>query len=273
MTDETPEAADEAQPAEEPAEQVVDVIPDELALARAQIDAGLVGIAEGTIRRRLARLDADGGDGAADEIDALQLLLAEVLWRQQRPLAARAALDAIRPGSAQRRLPMALLIDAETLAAAGEADRAAGAQERLLASIGPDEAYALRAGIAGRLSWPVPSELAAEALPPSRAPWGGTPDTETSDLEADDRVVAARARMEEARVAYVAGDRDRGDDHMEIAVRLDPSLAADGVRILEPTLGRQPSAERLLLYGDLLRAAGREADAQRAYARAAERRG
>jgi hypothetical protein len=78
--------------------------------------------------------------------------------------------------------------------------------------------------------------------------------------------------MEEARVAYVAGDRGRGDGQMSIALRLDPALAADGVRIIEPTLGSQPSAERLLLYGDLLRAAGREADAQRAYARAAERR-
>ena len=59
---------------------------------------------------------------------------------------------------------------------------------------------------------------------------------------------------------------------MSIAVRLDPALAADGVAIIEPTLGRQPSAERLLLYGDLLRAAGREAEATKAYDRAAKRR-
>jgi hypothetical protein len=78
--------------------------------------------------------------------------------------------------------------------------------------------------------------------------------------------------MEDARVAYVAGDRERGDGRMSIALRLDPGLAADGVRILEPTLGRQPSADRLLLYGDLLRAAGREDEAQRAYDRAARRR-
>ncbi len=79
--------------------------------------------------------------------------------------------------------------------------------------------------------------------------------------------------MEEARVAYVAGDLQRGDGQMSLALRLDAALAADGIAILEPTLGRKPAAERLLLYGDLLRAAGRETEAQRAYDRAADRRG
>ena len=111
---------------EEEAPHLVDAIPDDLGLARAQIDAGLPALAEGTIRRRLARLEADGA--GEDESDALRLLLAETLWREQRPAGARVALEAIRPGSPQRRLPMAMLIDAETLAAAGEADRAAGAQ-------------------------------------------------------------------------------------------------------------------------------------------------
>ena len=39
--------------------------------------------------------------------------------------------------------------------------------------------------------------------------------------------------------------------------------------MLEPTLGEEPSAGRLLLYGDLLRAAGRQADSSAAYDRAA----
>ena len=78
--------------------------------------------------------------------------------------------------------------------------------------------------------------------------------------------------MEEARVAYVAGDLERGDAEMSIAVRLEPGLAADGVAILEPTLGAQPAADRLLLYGDLLRAAGRQVEANEAYDRAAGRR-
>ena len=256
----------------EEAPHLIDAIPDDFGLARAQIDAGLPALAEGTVRRRLARLEADG-TGGDDESDALRLLMAEALWRQQRPAAARVALEAIRPGSAQRRLPIALLIDAETLAAAGEADRAAGAQERLLTAIGADETFALRAGIEGRLGWPLPGELRAEPARAPRPPW--SPSRAEADAAADappvddERVAQARARLEEARVAYVAGKLTRGDGEMSIAVRLDPGLSADGVTILEPTLGRQPARERLLLYGDLLRAAGREIEAQAAYERAA----
>ena len=77
--------------------------------------------------------------------------------------------------------------------------------------------------------------------------------------------------MEGARVAYIRGDRAVGDAEMSLAVRLNPSLAADGVAVLEPTLGGQPEPERLLLYGDLLRAAGRAAEATAAYDRAAGR--
>jgi hypothetical protein len=249
----------------------IDVVPDELTLARAQIDAAQPGLAEGTIRRRLARLEADGDDGT-EEADALRLLLAETLWRQQRPAAAHAALDAIRPGSPQRRLPMATLIEAEALSAAGEADRASGAQERLVAAIGIDDAFALRAGVTGRLTWPMPGDLRPEPAPQTRAPWGAPARDEPRPVD-EGRVAGGRARMEEARVAYVAGDLQRGDGQMSLALRLDAALAADGIAILEPTLGRKPAAERLLLYGDLLRAAGRETEAQRAYDRAADRRG
>ena len=254
--------------------QLVDIVTDELALARAQMAGGLPGLAEGTLRRRLARLEADGDADGDAELDALRVLLAETLWRQQRPSAARAALDGVRAASPQRRLPIATLIEAETLAASGEADRAAGAQERLLAAIGPDEAFELAGGVPGRLSWPLPADMRPGPAREPRPPWGATaaatePEPEPPD---DKRVAAGRARMEEARVAYVAGDRARGDAEMSIAVRLDLALAADGVAIIEPTLGRQPSAERLLLYGDLLRAAGRDAEATKAFDRAAKRR-
>ncbi len=254
---------------------VIDVIPDELGLGRAQLDAGLPGLAEGTVRRRLARLEADGGNGAAAEADALNLLLAETLWRQQRPVAARAALEAISPGSQLRRLPIAMLVEAEALAAAGESDRATGVQERLIAAIGVDDANSLRAGVPGRLAWPISNELRPDPPRPARPPWSSAPSLEAAPEPApadDDQAALARGRLEDARVAYVGGDRDRGDGEMSIALRLDPGLAADGVAILEPTLGRQPTPERLLLYGDLLRAAGRDAEAQRAFERAAERR-
>ena len=252
---------------------LIDLVADELGLARAQIDAGLSPLAEGTLRRRLARIEADGGGD--DEADALRLLLAEALWRQGRSTSARHALDAIRASSPQRRLPMALLIDAETLANAGEADRAAGAQERLLAAIGVDDAFGLRGGVEGRLAWPLPTAIRPAAAEPARPPGSQAASDANGDSDAgsdDERLAAGRARLEEARVAYVAGDLQRGDAEMSLAVRLDPGLASDGVAIIEPTLGRQPAAERLLLYGDLLRAAGREVEANDAYDRAANRR-
>ena len=251
--------------------QVIDLIRDELALARAQIDAGLLGLAEGTVRRRLAHLEADGVT-SDDETDALCLLLAEVLWRQERPISARRSLEAIRPASPQRRLPMAMLIEAETLAATGEADRAAGAQERLLAAIGPDATFEMAGGVTGRLTWPLPEEMQPGSGRVPRPPWTARDAAEATEPIDDERMAAGRGRLEESRVAYVAGDLERGDADMSIAVRLDPALAADGVGLIEPTLGTRPPAERLLLYGDLLNAAGREAEATRAYDLAADRR-
>jgi hypothetical protein len=251
----------------------VDLVSDELTLARAQLDAGQPALAEGTVRHRIAVREADGTSGD-DELDALRALLAEALWRQSRLVAARAALDALRPSSPQRRLPTVLLIEAESLAAAGEPDRAAGALERVIGAIGVDEAYALRAGVPGRLAWPLPSELMPSPARAAKPPWShAVEEAATTPAQADARTAAARVRLEEARVAYVAGDLDRGDAEMSIAVRLEQALAADGVAIMEPTLGGQPSSHRLLLYGDLLRAAGRRVEADRAYDRAAGRRG
>jgi hypothetical protein len=270
-----PEAEATPEPESEADElQIIDFIADELGLARAQIDAGLLGLAEGTVRRRLAVLEADGVT-SDEETDALRLLLAETLWRQGRPNGARRAVEAIRAASPQRRLPIALLIEAETLAAAGEGDRAAGAQERLLTAIGADAAFELAGGMADRLTWPLPESMQPGSGRVARPPWTSRPDEVAPEGEPldDERVAAGRGRLEESRVAYVAGDLARGDSEMSIAVRLDPALAADGVGLIEPTLGSQPSPERLLLYGDLLNAAGRDAEATRAYDLAAERRG
>src|SRR5688572_25212534 len=273
-TEDEPVPEDESVPEDEaaaaiaadPGRHVIDLLSDELALARAQLDAGQPGLAEGTIRRRLAWLEADGV-AVDDEIDALRALRAEALWRQGRPMAARAAVDAIRSSSPQRRLPITMLVEAEALAAAGEHDRATGVMERVVESVGVDDAFQLQGGVPGRLVWPLPTELQVQPVRQPRAPWSPAPDAvEPPD---DERTAAGRLRLEGARVAYVAGDMARGDGQMSIAVRLDPGLSADGVAILEPTLGRKPAAERLLLYGDLLRAAGREVEANEAYDRAA----
>jgi hypothetical protein len=268
-------ATDESAVVTEPEDDhVIDLLSDELTLARAQLDAGLPALAEGTVRARIAYREAEG-PVADDELDALRALLAESLWRQGRLLSARTALEAMRPSSPHRRLPMVTLIEAEALAAAGEPDRAVGALERVVAAIGIDEVHELRAGVQGRLTWPLPAELRPQPARPPRPPWGPptTEDATDSDPpDGDARTAAGRGRLEEARVAYVAGDLARGDSEMSLAVRLDPALAGDGVAILEPTLGGQPASERLVLYGDLLRAAGRRVEAEQAFDRAADRR-
>jgi hypothetical protein len=56
---------------------------------------------------------------------------------------------------------------------------------------------------------------------------------------------------------------------MGLALRMDPRVAAEGVALVEPSLGAEPGPDRLLLYGDLLRAAGRNPEAAEAYDRAA----
>ena len=61
MSDDAPPAPDEI--------QLVEIVPDELALARAQLGSGLAAVAEGTLRRQIARLEAAGRD-ADDELEA-----------------------------------------------------------------------------------------------------------------------------------------------------------------------------------------------------------
>jgi hypothetical protein len=244
--------------------RVVDLLPDQLALARAQLASGLPGLAEGVLVRLISGLEV-GGRGGLEELDAARGLLAESLWRQGRPLAAGQAVASIRATSLERRRPLIILIEAEALAASGDADRAARLAERVVSAVGVDEAWRLRGGVASRITWPSPPSLRAStrrAAPP--AP-GGAP----MAAPTPERTAAAHARLDAARRAFAADDGDEGDRQLAAALRLDPRLGPDGAAILEPTLGEEPAAERLLLYGDLLRAAGREDDATIAFDRAA----
>lgn len=245
--------------------EMIDLLPDDLALARAQLGSGLYGLAEGVLLRLIAGLEA-AGKGGLEELDGARALLAESLWRQGRPLAAGAAIEAIRAGSAERRRPIVLLIEAEAMAAAGDPDRAARLAERVVSTIGVDEAWKLRGGVATRITWPAPSSFRS----PTRRGEGATigPATATPP-PTPERTAAAHARLQAARAAYGSGDLEEGDRQLAAALRLDARIGPEGAVVLEPTLDREPPSERLLLYGDLLRAAGREADATIAFDRAA----
>lgn len=250
--------------------QLVDVIPDDLALARAQLDAGLAPLAEGHLRLRIARLEVEGA-GAAEELDAARCLLAEALWRQQRPIAAGAVLDAIRPGSLERRRPIAMLVEAEARAASGDPDQARALMEEVIGAVGVDRAWLLRGGLPTRLSWPLPPMLRPPGRRPPRPAWSSGPAafSPAAAQARPERTAAAHARLEAARQAYGRDDAGGGDRELGVALRLDPSVAADGVALIEPTIDGETATDRLLLYGDLLRAAGRDADASAVYDRAA----
>lgn len=246
-----------------PPEVFVDLLPDELSLARAHLASGLSVLAEGVLRRHIARLEASGRT-SLEEVDAARSLLAECLWRQGRPHAAGAVIDAIRAGSIERRRPITMLIEAESLVAGGDPDRARSLMERVVGAVGIDEAWRLRGGVPSRLSWPVPPSLRAGPRRPTTAAAAAV-----SAPPSPERIAAAHARVEAARVGYGAGNHEVGDRELGLALRLDPRIAADGVDLIEPTLGLGTAADRLLLYGDLLRAAGRASDAADAYDRAA----
>jgi hypothetical protein len=245
--------------------EVIDLIPDELALARAQIGSGLYGLAEGVLLRLIAGLEA-AGKGGLEELDGARALLGEALWRQGRPLAAGVAIDGIRSSSIERRRPMVMLIEAESVAAAGDPDRAARLAERVVSTIGVDEAWKLRGGVATRITWPAPSSFRS---PARRSEGAGSLAEAAPAPPTPERTAAAHTRLEAARRAFADGKLDEGDRQLAAALRLDPRIGPEGAVLLEPSLGGEAPAERLLLYGDLLRAAGREADATVAFDRAA----
>jgi hypothetical protein len=114
-----------------------------------------------------------------------------------------------------------------------------------------------------RLPWPLPEQMRPQ---PRRA---AGPAAQSAPLPDPAQTAAAHARLEAARAAYAAGDETIGDHELALAVRLDTGLAAQGIALLEPQLHEASGTSRLLLYGDLLRAAGRSAESAAAYDRAA----
>ncbi|HLY35411.1 MAG TPA: hypothetical protein VKU35_01700 [Candidatus Limnocylindria bacterium] len=246
----------------------IDLMPDELALARAQMASGLVGLAEAVLVRRVAQLQTQGG-AALDELDVARALLAEALWRQGRPIAAGGVAGRIRASSLERRRPLIMVVEAEALAATGQSEAAASLMQRIIDEVGVDEAWRLRGGVASRLPWPVPPSLRARRPAEVAAARRGMEPSGVPTIADPERTAAAHARLEAARLLYGAGDAERGDRELMVALRLDARIAPEGLPLLEPTLEIEAPTERLLLYGDLLRAAGRGPEASAVYDRAA----
>ncbi|MFN2484277.1 MAG: hypothetical protein ABR509_04990 [Candidatus Limnocylindria bacterium] len=249
-------------PAEATAE--IDLLPDEVALARSQLEGGLPLLAETTLRELLSRRDASG---SADEtaLEPVYAVLAEALWRQQRPLEAGAVLAAVRPSSDLRRETVALMVDADAAAAAGDLARARALRDRVISSVGPEAAWLVRAGVPTTLDWPNPfegaSEPGAQTTAAIEVAVARGPDPE--------RPAAARARIGAARAAFAARDVARGEHELSLALRLDGRIADEGIALLESLPEAARDARTLMLYGDLLAAAGRPDEAAEVYGRAA----
>ena len=196
------------------------------------MDAAQYVVVEGTLRRRIATLEATGRN--PEELDAARALLAEALWRSGRPVAAYEAVAAVRPRGVERRRTITMMVEAEGLAAIGEQRQAEGLLERVVNAVGGDEAWRLRRGAPSRLEWPSPS-------------WSGPCRAEPPMLSGRGSAGSGGCRVRRG------GPRD-GRSELALALRRDPGIAPAGIALLEPELGAQPAAERLVLYGDLLRA-------------------
>ena len=248
------------------AAQPTDLLPDDVALARLQLVSGLPLLAEATLRRLIdVREQRDGR--ATDELDAARAILAEALWRQGRPLEAGTTLARVRAASDLRRQPVALMIEADAAAAAGHPQRAHELMERVVQGVGAETVWQLRGGVPSSLAWPNPFERRDTAERPPQTPLIGT--RSDAPVAGAERTASAHARLEAARAAFTAGDTSHGQQELSLALRLDSSVAADGIALLESSTRGAFDRSTLMLYGDLLAAAGRDAEAAAAYDRAA----
>ena len=224
--------------------RTIDLVEDELALARAQLTRA-VGARERNRspphrRARGRRHDRD------EELDALRFLLCRGALATGRlvgaPRRARrgAAVECPAP------LPIVLLIEAESLAAAGEPDRAAGALDaRHRRSRGRTRMrFGRRPGsphlaAAGR----------AHTVAVARAP-AMVPAADETDATGGGGRGAAAARSARGGHASPTWPRHRTRRfEMSIAFRLDHELAPTASRSWSPRSGGQTNSERLLLYG------------------------
>lgn len=237
---------DGAQPPRAP----MDLLPDELMVARAQIEDGLAALAERTLRRLLD--EAARQSAAQESLDAPRALLAEALWRQGRPRAAGAVLADVR-GDGLRSAPLMRVIEADSVAAGGDPERATALMDALLEDVGVEVTWEVRGGVPSRLPWPDPAELSNGDVAAGRT-------GPESVREAE-----ARARLHAGRQAFDEGEDGAAEDEIALALRLDPTTAGDALALVEPRVHASSSARRLILYGDLLAAIGRGAEAEAAY--------
>jgi hypothetical protein len=201
-----------------------------------------------------AELEALAGRGRLDE-EAL-LDLAEVRWRTGDLAGAGDAATALLGHGNEA--PLALVIAAESVAAAGrpsEASRlSALALESASGALGALDA--LFAGMPRAAVWPASPTTAA---PPPRRP------ARSAMGEADGAPSTAAEAFAGGRAELARGDAVRAALLLGVAMRLEPGFAED---VLRAVSGRDDQPLLALVRGDALRLLGRETEAVEAFNRA-----
>ncbi|MCI0345586.1 MAG: hypothetical protein L0221_09115 [Chloroflexi bacterium] len=200
-------------------------------LARLHLRTGATALAR-------AELEWLAANGALDADAIADLALAR--WRTgDLEAAAEAAMAHIDAGGTSAG---ALIVAAESAAAGDHAEQASELVARVVADADGATIEALIAGCPTRAPWP------ADLVPTA----------------ADAGDPAARDPLRLSRLDLDAGRTDAAALRLGLALRRDPDLAA---AVLE-TLGDRSTPSLDLVRGDALRALGREAEAERAFASA-----
>ncbi len=198
-----------------------------------------------------AELESLAGRGRLDE-EAL-LDLAEVRWRTGDLPGAGDAANALLVRGAES--PLALVIAAEAIAAAGRPGEARRLSTRAL-EVADGPLDALFAGMPRSVVWPAASSTAvAEPRPRGRG----------SATVADGAPSTAAEAFAGGRAALARGDASRAALLLSVAIRLEPAFAADVARAVA---GRDDQPLLALVRGDALRLLGREREALDAFERA-----
>jgi hypothetical protein len=200
-----------------------------------------------------AELEAFAGRGRLDESALLDL--AEVRWRMGDLSGAGEAANALLARGTE--VPLALVIAAESVAAAGRPTEARRLSARALEVVdGPLDP--LFAGMPRAMIWPT----AATPEPSSGAPRRRG---RRAKGEAEGAPSTAAEAFAGGRAALAKGDTSRAALLLGVAMRLEPGFAED---VLRAVAGRDDQPLLALVRGDALRLLGREAEALAAFDRA-----
>jgi len=251
VAEESPEAARHPAPAFRLAD---DASPDPLTGGRsAGLRLASLHLHTGQHALARAELEAFAGRGRLDEPALLDL--AEVRWRMGDLSGAGDAANALLARGTEA--PLALVIAAESVAAAGRPSEARRLSTRAL-EVADGPLDPLFAGMPRSMIWPA----AATPEPPKETPRRRG---RRAKGEVDGAPSTAAEAFAGGRGALAKGDTGRAALLLGVAMRLEPGFAED---VLRAVAGRDDQPLLALVRGDALRLLGREADALEAFDRA-----